>query len=107
MMSRGNSAARGYDAQWRKFRALVMRRRPFCECDECKASPTPDLSEVLDHILPIADRPDLRLVESNLRAMSKRHHDQHTALTRGFGRKTEGKPKPRIGLDGYPVRTTR
>ena len=83
--SRGTSTERGYDSVWRKLRLSFLRRHPFCECDECKAG-IPQRAEVVDHIQTIRDRPDLRLVESNLRAMSKSHHDRHTAQTVGWGK---------------------
>jgi hypothetical protein len=43
-------------------------------------------ADVVDHIEPIEERPDLRLTWSNLRSMAKTHHDRETARTRGFGR---------------------
>ena len=101
--NRGSAAARGYDATWRALRVQFLRQHPLCECDECKGAHTPDTAEVVDHIIPISERPDLRLVWTNLRAMSKRHHDAHTARTVGFGRETPIQPKPRIGIDGWPV----
>lgn len=85
---RGSSTARGYGADWQRLRARFLAAHPLCECDDCKGGElrvTP--AEVVDHIEAIEDRPELRLVESNLRAMSKTCHDRHTARTRGFGRK--------------------
>lgn len=41
---------------------------------------------VVDHIMSISERPDLRLEWSNLRAMSKRCHDRRTAREQGFAR---------------------
>lgn len=81
---RGNSTQRGYDAEWRKIRAQKLAVNPLCECDACKSSHRTTAAEVVDHIRSIAARPDLRLVWSNLRSMSKRCHDQHTARTQGF-----------------------
>ena len=84
--TRAKTADRGYDATWRKLRAVYLRQHPLCMCDECKASGAVVAAEVVDHIIPIAERPELRLEWSNLRAMSKQHHDRHTALTQGWGR---------------------
>lgn len=41
---------------------------------------------VVDHIHPIQQRPELRLVTQNLRSLCKRHHDQRTAREQGWGR---------------------
>jgi 5-methylcytosine-specific restriction enzyme A len=84
--ARGTTAQRGYDAQWHKLRRAFLAEHPYCECDTCKGQDGRELSQVVDHIHPIEDRPELRLVWDNLRAMSKRHHDAHTARTRGYGR---------------------
>ena len=82
---RGNATARGYDADWRALRAAYLAQHPLCECDDCQGGAlrvTP--ATVVDHRKPIAERPDLRLEWSNLRAMSKPHHDRHTARAQGF-----------------------
>lgn len=84
---RGSAASRGYDATWRRLRVQFLRQNPLCECDDCGAGAIRmTLAEVVDHIIPIEERPDLRLDWSNLRSMSKRCHDAHTARTRGYGR---------------------
>jgi 5-methylcytosine-specific restriction enzyme A len=81
---RGTAAQRGYDAHWRRLRALYLQRNPLCVVCESDGRCTP--ATVVDHIKPIAEEPELRLVESNLRSLCKHHHDQHTARTRGWGR---------------------
>lgn len=87
---RGNSATRGYDSAWRALRRSFLSRHPLCECDECGAGVIRvTAANVVDHRISIAERPDLRLIESNLRSMSKACHDRHTAKTQGFG-KTRG-----------------
>jgi 5-methylcytosine-specific restriction protein A len=84
---RGSAASRGYDAVWRRLREHFLRRHPLCECEDCAGGDLRvTLAEVVDHVIPVAERPDLRLDPSNLRAMSKRCHDAHTARTRGYGR---------------------
>jgi 5-methylcytosine-specific restriction protein A len=90
---RPKTAARGYDADWKKLRDQFLREHPICECDDCMASGAIVPSEVVDHRKPIAERPDLRLVWSNLRAMSKAHHDSHTAREQGFAKSSKGKPR--------------
>lgn len=83
---RGKTAERGYDGTWRKLRDAYLAQHPLCECDQCIEWKQITAAEVVDHRIPIAERPELRLEWSNLRAMSKQHHDMHTARTRGFGR---------------------
>lgn len=88
---RGNAAKRGYDHEWRKLRDAYISANPLCECESCRAGELRVMpAQVVDHIESIAERPDLRLSWNNLRAMSKRCHDAHTAKTRGFGRATGG-----------------
>lgn len=84
---RRSASRRGYDATWQRLRRTYLRQNPLCQCDDCQGGVlrvTP--AEVVDHCVPIEERPDLRLVWGNLRAMSKAHHDAHTARTRGFGK---------------------
>lgn len=82
---RGSPSARGYDRAWQRARKIYLQQHPLCECDECKAGELrTTIAEVVDHRISIAERPDLRLEPSNLRAMAKRCHDRHTARTQGF-----------------------
>lgn len=84
---RGNSAERGYDHAWRKLRLRFLREHPLCECEDCQAGKLRVTgANVVDHIQSIAERPDLRLEWTNLRAMNKHCHDKHTARTQGYGR---------------------
>jgi 5-methylcytosine-specific restriction protein A len=83
---RGKTAERGYDTAWKRLRIEYLAMHVFCECDDHKGKDLRALSEVVDHIVPIADNPDSRLDWANLRAMTKRCHDKHTAATRGWGR---------------------
>ena len=71
---RGNSADRGYDAQWRKVRELKLAQDPLCEiCESQKIVKTADL---VHHIIPIDECPDLRLVMSNLMSVCTEHHEE-------------------------------
>lgn len=83
IQQRASSTARGYDHVWRKAALEFLSRHPVCECDQCKqpgAVVVP--SNCVDHILPVATHPELRMVESNWRAMHTHHHNRHTSLTR-------------------------
>jgi 5-methylcytosine-specific restriction protein A len=82
---RGNAASRGYDQAWQRLRVLYLAEHPVCECEECQSGERRLIAaQVVDHRIPISERPDLRLMWTNLRAMSKPCHDRHTARTQGF-----------------------
>ena len=83
---RGKTAARGYDSVWRKLSIEFRAQHPLCECDEHQGKDVRALTQVVDHRIAIAERPDLRLDWSNLRAMTKVCHDKHTARTQGIHR---------------------
>ncbi|MCB1716798.1 MAG: HNH endonuclease [Candidatus Competibacteraceae bacterium] len=78
---RQKTVLRGYDGEWRMLRAHILKldngghSTVYCGCGQ--------LATVVDHIVPIAERPDLRLAPTNLRPMCKRCHDRHTIYTRG------------------------
>lgn len=56
-----------YDWAWQKLRARVRVEEPTCyACDEP--------STEVDHIVPVAIAPELRLVRSNLRGSCRRHN---------------------------------
>lgn len=74
---RGSSTARGYDRHWQKVRAVVLADEPLCRFCAERGRVTP--AEVVDHIETIADRPDLRLVRSNLRPLCESCHNARTA----------------------------
>jgi 5-methylcytosine-specific restriction protein A len=75
-----------YDYTWRRLRDAYLRQHPLCECDDCKRDGRITPAQVVDHIVPVNAAPERRLDWSNLRAMSKRCHDRHTAREQGFGR---------------------
>ncbi len=84
---RGSSAERGYDTTWRRLRLSFLAQHPLCECEDCDAGRkrlTP--ANVVDHIVSIEERPELRLEWSNLRAMAKACHDRRTARDQAFGK---------------------
>jgi 5-methylcytosine-specific restriction protein A len=73
--SRGSSSERGYGAEWRKLRAAILRRDPWCtDCGQEK-------STEVDHVVPKSEggTDDPR----NLRGMCKSCHSRKTALQDG------------------------
>jgi len=72
------TAARGYDAAWKRLRKAFLRDHPLCECPDCDGGKKRvTAASVVDHKIRIEERPDLRLDASNLRAMAKVCHDRH------------------------------
>lgn len=73
---------RGYDADWRALRDSFLAAYPHCSVEGCARRSTD-----ADHIESVADRPDLRLVWSNLRPFCHQHHASRTARDQGFARR--------------------
>jgi 5-methylcytosine-specific restriction enzyme A len=78
---REGAAARGYDADWQRLRALYLKRYPLCSEPGCYAAATD-----VDHLLSVRQYPELRLVWSSLRSFCHRHHSARTARDQGFAR---------------------
>jgi 5-methylcytosine-specific restriction protein A len=81
---RGSSAARGYDSAWQRLRKRFLRKNPLCVF--CMEQGLLTEAAVVDHIITISERPDLRLVWGNLRSLCKRCHDRRTAKEQGFAK---------------------
>jgi 5-methylcytosine-specific restriction protein A len=79
---RPSASERGYDAAWRACRSRFLARHPQCCAPGCIEAATE-----VDHILSVADRPDLRLSWSNLRGFCKAHHSARTACDQGFAKR--------------------
>ena len=74
--ARGSAEERGYDSDWRRLRAAKLAVDPICELrTRCMGM----VASEVHHVIPIRDRPDLRLEWSNLRSACK---PCHSALTR-------------------------
>lgn len=86
---RGTRTARGYDYQWGKVRSSYIKANPMCEF--CSEDGLLQEAQVVDHIVPISEAPELRLDPDNLRSLCKRCHDRRTALEQGFA-KTNTRP---------------
>ncbi len=68
---------RGYDRLWEKARLVQLAREPLCRF--CAEQGRVTAADCVDHILPLASRPDLRLVPANLRSLCTPCHNAHTA----------------------------
>lgn len=78
---RGTSRERGYDKGWEQLRRRFLTKHPMCQVPGCGTH-----SIEVDHILPIRQWPELRLVWSNLRALCKHHHSQRTMTDQNAAR---------------------
>ena len=82
----GSSRRAGlYDYTWQKLRAAFLAANPLCLFCQRAGRATP--AHHVDHIETIADRPELRLVWSNLRGLCESHHNQRTAQDQAAARK--------------------
>jgi 5-methylcytosine-specific restriction protein A len=89
---RPTSTARGYDADWRALRADVLEAEPWCR--RCRGLGVMTRATDVDHVQPVAARPDLRLVRSNLMPLCHPHHSERTArFDGGFGNARKAKPE--------------
>ncbi|WP_424938673.1 HNH endonuclease [Agrobacterium pusense] len=80
--ARPSASARGYDRQWRNLRSAFIKVNPTCSTEGC-GKPATDV----DHIISVKEKPELRLVWSNLRPFCHACHSRHTARTQGFAQK--------------------
>lgn len=69
-----SAARRGYDRQWRRFRLAVLAEDPLCRFCLERGQYTP--AEHVDHIIPLRERPDLRLVRTNCRGLCQTCHNR-------------------------------
>lgn len=69
---RGSGAARGYDAEWRRFRLWFIKLNPMCCVEDCGEKTTD-----VDHIKSLVDGGG-KLDPENCRPFCHRHHSQRT-----------------------------
>ncbi|MDP2619511.1 MAG: HNH endonuclease signature motif containing protein [Hyphomicrobiales bacterium] len=75
---RGSPRDRGYDSKWDKLSVVFRRRNPFCKW--CAEQDRISLTAVVDHILPVVDRPDLKYEWSNLLPLCHHHHGTKASM---------------------------
>ena len=87
--TRGNSAARGYDGNWRKIRGRFLLLFPFCMAErngrECWW-----LTTQVHHKIPIADGGGNEFL--NLRALCESCHSRITGVEKKRGNRNGRKP---------------
>lgn len=64
--------SRGYDGRWDRLSIAFRKKHPFCRW--CEQNDRDTLADVVDHILPAADFPDLMYELGNLQSLCTDHH---------------------------------
>src|ERR1019366_2644018 len=72
------TADRGYDATWRRFRAMFLRRHPLCA--DCMERGIPVQAVDVHHVKKLRDHPGLRCVEKNCIGLCHGCHSAKTAI---------------------------
>lgn len=86
---------RGYDRQWQKLRAAVLRTEPLCR--SCKTRGQIVSATVVDHIIPIREAPKRRLDVTNLQPLCAPCHSRHKQSEDIHGFSVE------VDASGWPV----
>lgn len=81
--------------RWQRKRARHLAKEPLCRM--CLSEGQVTQATVADHITPHREDPDL-FWNGELQSLCARHHNRDKQSA-----EKGGKPKPRIGLDGWPV----
>jgi 5-methylcytosine-specific restriction protein A len=89
---RGTSAERGYDADWQRLRASVLRERPICKQILPDGVRCLKPATQVHHVEPIRKAPHLRLVRENLDVACISCHSRITAKEMHEERKAAGMP---------------
>jgi 5-methylcytosine-specific restriction protein A len=93
---------RGYGAAWDALRITILERDSYlCQCDKCNGARLP--AQEVNHIVSKAAAQRMGWTQqqvdhpSNLQAINKDCHRRVSLEQKGI------KPRPRIGVDGYPI----
>jgi 5-methylcytosine-specific restriction endonuclease McrA len=62
--------------EWKAMREFILYRDKVCR--KCSLEESPIMASEIDHIIPLKDRPDLRLDPPNLQALCKKCHSSKT-----------------------------
>ena len=76
---RPSAAARGYDAHWRKLRAMHLVAEPLCRHCLTETPPRLTAASEVDHVTAHAGQQDLLFWDTtNLQSLCKAHHSAKT-----------------------------
>jgi 5-methylcytosine-specific restriction protein A len=81
---RPSAARRGYDGNWRKLRAMFLRRHPLCADPFGRHGGRPVVATEVDHIQPLSRGGGHEW--DNLQALCRSCHSKKTARETGFTR---------------------
>jgi 5-methylcytosine-specific restriction endonuclease McrA len=84
---RGSRHERGYDAEWTKL-AAKYKKAVRGRCEECARRGYLAFCDVVDHMIPITDRPERRLDWNMLDALCHTHHNGLKRRIEEYARKT-------------------
>ncbi len=77
---RGTAQSRGYDAAWNRLSIAYRKKHPFCLF--CTQRGRETLTDLVDHMIPAIDRPDLIHAWDNLCALCRPCHGQKAVYER-------------------------
>lgn len=69
---RGSPRTRGYDSRWDRLSIAFRKKNPFCLW--CQQQGRDTLTDLVDHMIPVVDRPDLKHDWKNLLPLCTYHH---------------------------------
>ena len=74
---RGTAHQRGYGSDWRRLSRRYRAENPFCEL--CESRGLLVAVQLVDHVIPVDVRPDLRMYEENLCGLCRPCHFRKTS----------------------------
>jgi len=101
----GSRQSRGYGPEWQRVRKVVLERDgQLCQCKHCKSEGRTAIATEVDHVVSRANAKAMGWSKertehpANLQAINTDCHMRKTIEEQGK------KLRPKIGLDGWPVR---
>jgi 5-methylcytosine-specific restriction protein A len=95
MSNKNSASSRGYNRRWGKFRKVFLQEHPLCKFCEQEGKLT--AAKVVDHIRPHRGNQSLFWDKDNMQPLCIFHHVSTKQAMEN------GKEKPIIGDDGWPV----
>lgn len=77
---RGTAQERGYTSEWNRLSIAYRKKHPFCVMCSQKGRDT--LTDLVDHMIPVVDAPELILEWSNLCALCRTCHGDKARFER-------------------------
>lgn len=77
---RGSPSDRGYGYKWDRLSIAYRKRHPFCSWCAMMDPPRDTLADLVDHIIPVQDRPEMVLEWRNLQSLCASCHGRKYSL---------------------------